>query len=204
MFDNMGLYQHHDAVTGTDAQFVAADYTFRLNKAISKNNKQYKKVLQEELTRQTGIQLKTDLVACVGAANDTVADCPISKNTDKNEFIVVVHNPAAQVNSQFIKVRLPNNKYEAQLWSSAKGAFVPADSDILEQRHISASRVESSDFEMYVPCDIAPNDVAILRVIRTPWPKDLLNAGSRRQSQSLSVIGFSPENDVIFEYQNAA
>lgn len=121
-------------------------------------------------------------MACLGAANDTVADCPISKNADKNEFIVVVHNPAAQVNSQFIKVRLPNNKYEAQLWSNAKNAFVAADSDILEQRHISSSRVESTDYEMYVPCEIAPNEVAILRVVRTPWPKDTLNAGNKLSS----------------------
>lgn len=34
MMDAMGIYQHHDAVTGTAKQYVADDYTHRLYKAI--------------------------------------------------------------------------------------------------------------------------------------------------------------------------
>lgn len=41
MMDVMGVYQHHDAVTGTAKQFVANDYNFNLVKAVNDNNKIY-------------------------------------------------------------------------------------------------------------------------------------------------------------------
>jgi len=37
MFDIMGIYQHHDAVTGTAKQYVADDYTLRMVRAKTAN-----------------------------------------------------------------------------------------------------------------------------------------------------------------------
>ena len=37
MLDEMGIYQHHDAATGTAKQYVADDYATRLFKAMQKN-----------------------------------------------------------------------------------------------------------------------------------------------------------------------
>jgi len=37
LLDQMGIYQHHDAVTGTARQDVADDYAFRLSKALKLN-----------------------------------------------------------------------------------------------------------------------------------------------------------------------
>lgn len=94
MLDSMGVFQHHDAVSGTAKQHVADDYNLRLSNSMDLSNKMYTKVLQKELRKQTGIEASA-LEFCTGAQNDTVFDCPISQHLDKLESIVVVHNPSA-------------------------------------------------------------------------------------------------------------
>lgn len=56
MLDAMGLYQHHDAVTGTDAEFVAKDYSFQLSKAQGVNKKEYSALIAAEIERLTGFK----------------------------------------------------------------------------------------------------------------------------------------------------
>ena len=74
MFSAMGIFYHHDAITGTDAQFVDQDYVFKLWKAQQKNNEEYKSILAEDMKKYTGIKANpSDIVTCIGSQNDTVS-----------------------------------------------------------------------------------------------------------------------------------
>jgi hypothetical protein len=45
MLDTISVAQHHDAITGTDTQYVDADYRTRISEAINTGDKEYKKEL---------------------------------------------------------------------------------------------------------------------------------------------------------------
>jgi hypothetical protein len=51
MMDAISVYQHHDAITGTDQQFVANDYTYRLQNATDINNILYADLLKKKLSQ---------------------------------------------------------------------------------------------------------------------------------------------------------
>jgi hypothetical protein len=54
MLDQLGVYQHHDAVAGTAKQAVADDYALRLSKAISQNNNDlYSDLMDRQVTHLT-------------------------------------------------------------------------------------------------------------------------------------------------------
>jgi len=46
-------------------------------------------------------------------------------------------------------------------------AFADVDVDIFEQSHFNSSYNATSDYEMYIPNDLKPNQVQILKIIKT-------------------------------------
>jgi hypothetical protein len=94
MLDAMGVYQHHDAVSGTAKQHVANNYYWKLWLAQEQNNQQYTRELIDLMNRTIGLEA-AELLYCVGSQNETVSSCPVANHTDADEFVVAVHNPAA-------------------------------------------------------------------------------------------------------------
>ena len=71
----------------------------------------------------------------------------------------------------------------------------------MEQKHISNTRVETTDFEMYIPCDIKPNDIAVVKLLKSNVPREDPKE-QEETNTSLNIVGFSQEDDVIFEFKN--
>ena len=57
MLEPISIYLHHDAITGTDKQFVADDYTFRTMKGITESDEVYANELERYLYKFTGIEV---------------------------------------------------------------------------------------------------------------------------------------------------
>lgn len=103
MLDWMGVYQHHDAIAGTAKQHVANNYVVHLSKSIAQNNKVYSSLLIKQMEKDINITADHVEEFFNGAQNDTIADVPMGKH-DQDESIVIVHNPAAQVYTQLVKI----------------------------------------------------------------------------------------------------
>ena len=118
MFDAMGIYQHHDAVTGTAKQAVADYYAKHTSSAMYTNNEQYKKVIAD-FAGQEGLQ--TDKWKMCSVVNGTYADCPVHHRKE-GWFGVTAHNPSA-ITQDMARIKVPPGHYyvevfddEAQNW----------------------------------------------------------------------------------------
>lgn len=76
MFDQMGVYQHHDAVTGTSKQFVANDYANTLFSAMDQSQSLFNKLVGEQAKRFANVE-STEWLQCF-RTNSTYLDCPIA------------------------------------------------------------------------------------------------------------------------------
>ena len=164
----MGVLQHHDAITGTEQQHVADDYTMTLAHSQFKSNKVYSQLLKEKMKQITGLS-SDQVVTC--PQNETVAACPQAKESLKS-FVVISHNQQAHSNKQLVRILLPSNKYTAMVWSKDQLKFVDSQNfDILEQPHFKQGANKNgeteSDFMMFVDLPLLPNEVGFVKVVQT-------------------------------------
>lgn len=74
---------------------------------------------------------------------------------------------------------------------------------MIEQKHISNDRVESTDFELFVPCNVKPNNMAILRVYKSEAERKEEEHSGEKQSTKLTFQGVNNvTGEPVFRYEN--
>jgi len=122
LLDDLSILQHHDAVSGTAKQAVADDYAWRLFTGMKKNNEGYFKLIDETISKMTGIANQT-WAECF-RTNSTYVDCPVSAFEDQKDYTmnVAVQNPSTIDMSQTV-FAVPNGKYGVKVFNTESKAF---------------------------------------------------------------------------------
>lgn len=113
--EEMGVYQHHDAVAGTAKQLVADDYALRLSKGLNISTESYSDLMNEKVKAMSGYKLiKDKSYQMCDRTNGTFIDCPIVNfNTSEgNETFITIHNPST-VHMKMAQVSVPSGKFIA-------------------------------------------------------------------------------------------
>lgn len=131
----MGIMQHHDAVTGTEKQHVAADYARRLQVGIEACKSNTKIVLNQLTTGkeddnqpaypQTIYSLPNpprrnytfSFENCLGL---NISRCDITENS--NNFVVTLYNPLGYSTYEYVRFPVPNVNYNV---TDYRGVPVP-------------------------------------------------------------------------------
>ncbi|CAI2376469.1 unnamed protein product [Moneuplotes crassus] len=105
LFNQMGVLQHHDAVSGTETQHVANNYFMNLDN----HHESVKTLFQDsfESVLKTGVEN----IGMCRAHNSTFADCPTKRllQEDTNEIVLTIFNPSNS-RKTIAKIPVPNGK----------------------------------------------------------------------------------------------
>lgn len=111
----MGVMQHHDAITGTEKQQVAEDYHFELHRSIKACEENTKSSLNQLFT---GIEPSTTTAptnwefkfnSCL---NLNISVCDVSENSEK--FMVTAYNALSHATNQFLRFPVNGENYEVR------------------------------------------------------------------------------------------
>lgn len=101
----LGVMQHHDAITGTEKQHVADDYSRMLHVAIESSEKSANAALHGIMSKKTGLaSIKFESCHLLN-----ISQCEISET--KENFVVTLYNPLAHVNNQYVRLPVSGNCY---------------------------------------------------------------------------------------------
>lgn len=145
MFDNLGIVQHHDAVTGTARQHVADDYSRRLYNAMDGNNEEFFEIIGDKVFGMSGIESNEKWSDCL-RTNSTYRDCPISYHVSKSNLTMTVaaYNPST-IDTNTVEIAIPNHNYTVKVWDEATKSLVETSSVVncYEDYNESADRFDS-------------------------------------------------------------
>jgi hypothetical protein len=195
MLDQMGIYQHHDAVAGTAKQAVADDYSLRLSKAISQNNNDlYSDLMDRQVTHLTnGIVTSSTWQMC-DRTNATYLDCPVSDYDlqEGSEFFVSVHNPSS-LKLNVAQISVPHGNFKVQEYSASDKSYKDAQGvDVMCYRDFNEQGAEMQNCQMFIKSSIEARDINLFKLIvdksiDSEVPQEALKAGDYIENKDLKL-----------------
>lgn len=117
--EEMGVMQHHDAVTGTEKQHVANDYIHNMYNALQGCNENVKLILNEfskpttdEFDQEGADKPITPTFEFESCHLLNISQCHISENSKK--FMVTVYNPLAHSTFQPVRIPVYGSKFQVR------------------------------------------------------------------------------------------
>ncbi|XP_029158276.1 lysosomal alpha-mannosidase isoform X1 [Nylanderia fulva] len=104
--ETMGVMQHHDAVTGTEKQFVADDYARLLYKSMADAGD----MISEAIGKWSGLlNSSTPSFQIFTCLELNISSCAFSEKN--NVFVVAVYNPLSRPVSTYVRLPVKDNSY---------------------------------------------------------------------------------------------
>lgn len=139
----MGVMQHHDAVTGTEKQFVADDYARLLQIGIDKCSKNINNALNQLSHSKNQIFHTNHKFGYKICANLNISACEITENS--KQFMITLYNPLSHSTFQYVRLPVMTGEYEVRdpqnVSISSQLVPIPAEIQSLSYRR-SKAKVE--------------------------------------------------------------
>ena len=195
--DEMGVLQHHDAVSGTEKQHVADDYRYRIGKVLDAEGKQF----LDSFKRVSATPL--DNLAMCKAHNSTFKDCPtnILDDPDIKELGVHIANPTTQ-REVIAKIPIPHSRIE--LYNENETMIM---SDIICAKNSKEGRILTKDHDedgchIYFKLDVGAFGGQVFILKQTSLPnhiKPLRNKGRINTKDYIAKISHL-RNECVLDF----
>lgn len=140
----MGVMQHHDAITGTEKQHVAADYDRMLTDAIVAAQDNTRLALQKLTNLTSG-----EFVSCLQL---NISLCEFTQKS-ANNLVITVFNPLSQPSTQYIRIPALNFTYIVTdaAGKEVKHQILPVPSEVLALTYLRNNLTQTElVFEAFV------------------------------------------------------
>lgn len=160
----MGVVQHHDAVTGTEKQYVSDDYSRQLaigvDKCVNVINDSFDAILRKNFNKIVD-ENKTAPIFYCSLLN--ITECLPIENKEK--FNVIIYNPLARMISSWVSIPVVSSNYEVIDFTTQKLItidIVPVYSEI----SLIIERKSQAKFKIVFEANLPPMGFKVISLLK--------------------------------------